>query len=119
MKRFAIASIVAASLGAPGMARAQSSYTTYTFTAVDGVRYIGGTAYLYVTGVLDGAPAATEEQFRSGTTGFSLLECQRFALIAMSKPGQYHLSFYAARVTPTTGAPYYYATNCSLVRATP
>jgi hypothetical protein len=116
MKKLSIAVTIAAALGAAGIARAQTSYSLFSFTVVDAVRM---DPELLVTGVLDGAGAATEERIRSGTTGLDLAECRRFALIAMSKPGQYQFAVYAARVTLTGGSSYLYTRDCRLVRATP
>jgi hypothetical protein len=113
MRRFALAAVAACLLASA--ARAQSA--TWAFTAVDGVRLMGG--YLYVAGVLEGASAATEEKLEQGNTTLDLAECQRFAMISMSRPGYYRLELTAFRVTPTGGLPYFYVSACALRRANP
>lgn len=114
MKRLFLAALLAAIASA---AHAQTTTRT-TFTAVDGVRMEEGTApALLVTGVLEGATAATEERFRFAT-GVDLAECRRWALLAMAKPGQYLLSFRATFVA-TAVPPYWYGRDCKLERVRP
>ncbi len=116
MRRFVVGAVAALLLG--GKVQAQTTYSTYTFTAVDGVR-LDTSGYLLVTGVLEGASAAAEERIARASLSLDLAECRRYAIIAMSKPSQYRLSFDAIRVTPTTGTPYLSVRDCKLQRAVP
>ncbi len=92
MKRFVIAAAAAliATVAAP--ARAQTT-KQWTFTTVDAVQ-VNSTTYAQLTirGVLLGDPGPTDHvvNFYSSTTA-QFEVCQRLALLAMSKPGQYVL----------------------------
>jgi hypothetical protein len=88
-------------LVAAGIGRAQTvTPPTYVLTTVDAVRRSGAST-LFVTGVLDGASGPTEVRVYSDTANVPSVEaCERFALTAMAKPGQYRLevwqtSYYA------------------------
>jgi hypothetical protein len=115
MRRFALAAVAAGLFFTA--ARAQAD--TYAFTAVDGVRFASATGSLYVTGVLDGAAAATDEKLVKASTSLDLLDCQRLAILSMSRPGYYRFELSATRVTPTSGNPYLYVYDCALRRANP
>ncbi len=62
------------------------------FTTVDAVRRA---AYVNITGVLEGASAATEVAVPVSSSSAASLAigeaCERYALIAMDKPGRYRL----------------------------
>jgi hypothetical protein len=109
------AALAAAVLAAPGAAEAQTA-TGYTFTAVDAVRL--DATKLYVTGVVEGEAAAREVLFNfSGASSYeymlsALESCQRYALVAMSKPGQYLLRMQQS----SSWASY---ASCTLARAVP
>lgn len=116
MKRIVIA--VAASLVlAGGVGRAQTSPNpVVTFTTVDAVE--AQSSKLVITGVKEGETAATTQQFLICSTPSTdvrcaaLIEnCDRLALLAMTKPGQYLL-----KIAP--GNSIYYAT-CRLERVAP
>ncbi len=82
--------MAAALVAACAAADAQTA-NAVTFTAVDGVRVRYLT--LYVTGVVQGEATAREVTFDySTTTVVQLQSCERIALVAMSRPGQYLLT---------------------------
>lgn len=97
------AGLLLASAGLASTASAQTaSGTAYVFTTVDEVAAQGN--YVYVTGILQGdsTPSTKWIQFYSSTSsgpGYSTAmdgsvlasSCERKALLAMSKPGQYLL----------------------------
>jgi type V secretory pathway adhesin AidA len=108
MKRSLVAAAAAliASVAAP--ARAQTT-KQWTFTTVDAVQ-VNNNSSLTFRGVLSGDSGPTDHivSFYSSTTPqFEM--CQRFALLAMSKPGQYVLFVDATYTTPI----------CKLSRAVP
>ena len=70
-----------------------------------------------MTGVLEGGSAATEERIRFAT-GVDLAECRRWALLAMTKPGQYRLSVRATFISTAT-PPYWYGHDCLIERVSP
>jgi hypothetical protein len=111
MKRLVLA---AAALCVALSAAAQTvTWTRMTFAAVDAVR-IDSTGYLFVSGVVAGETASAEYRFsRSSYTAIDYAECRRLALLAMSKPGQYLLSF------DTYGTATIYIRDCKLERAQP
>jgi hypothetical protein len=113
MKRIALAAAVAVVAVLALRAGAQTTPTSYTFVTVDEVRS-EGTA-LYVTGILDGEATSTTarmDTFASYTSGMDIMNaCERKALMAMAKPGQYQLKL-------TTGS-YYSYPRCTLTRVNP
>lgn len=115
MKRIVMAVGLAATLAGLGLARearAQTVTWNYTLVTVDAVSVTSGR--LYVTGIPEGGatPIDAELPFSSTTSGYDVLSaCQRVALMAMERPGQYKLLL--SRGT-SYGYPY-----CRLVRVTP
>jgi hypothetical protein len=110
MKRAALAAaiLVAGSI----RATAQTTPTIYTFSTVDEVQTY---AYiLKVTGILQGEASATTLTFNfpnytSASAADQLASCERKALLAMAKPGQYLLKLDYYGSTP----------RCALTRANP
>jgi hypothetical protein len=90
------------------------TWSRLTFATVDAVR-LAPSGDLFVTGLLAGELAPAEYRLNRGTyTGIDYAECRRLALVAMSKPGQYLLSFDASPATA-----YWYVRDCRLERAQP
>lgn len=86
-------------LVAPAVAQAQTAPMSYTFTTVDAVEMTG--YFLVVTGVQSGdsAPTTVKVGFSyisdlGANQGFAAA-CERKALLAMTKPGQYLFSLKA------------------------
>ena len=114
----ALAAAVALAAFSPGAARAQSvpyATTAKVFTTVDAVSVTAN--YVEVTGIVQGE--ATPSTWKTYTylstvdpTAWAAM-CQRNALLAMSKPGQYLLEIY---YSSTTYSPYSY---CKLTRVNP
>lgn len=96
-------------LVAGAAARAQSSAVTHVLTTVDGVEW-GGSSELVITGIQRGEQAATSITVRLYGTE-AIASCERKALLAMSKPGQYLLTLYS----PYAGA----YTSCGLTKVAP
>lgn len=93
MKLLAIAAAAATLSLAIGMgARAQTAHPRYVFATVDAVScevYV-----LRITGILQGQAAATEVRVAfsdsdPAAANVSAQTCERKALLAMTKPGQY------------------------------
>jgi len=108
MKRLLIAGALAAALVSVPV-RAQAAPSQYVFVAVDALDV--QPSKFVVTGVLDGESAA-----RTVTVNFStayaeqVVMCERLALLAMTRPGQFRLEI-------ETNSTSYYA--CRLARVTP
>ncbi len=111
MKRFAFAAALAAVLaGIPAEIRAQTVTWNYTFVTVDAVSARGN--YLYVTGILESEAAPVERYvtFPTTTSPYDMqASCQRMALLAMERPGQYKLQLALNASYPA----------CRLVRVNP
>ena len=88
MKRLALLALAATCL-APASARGQVTYpAVHVFVTVDAIEM---DAYLSITGILQGEAQPSTVAFNwlySSTFSFRE-ECQRAALLAMTKPGQY------------------------------
>jgi hypothetical protein len=118
MKRLAFAAALLGALAAPAAAQTVPAMpaNTVTFVAVDALRVEDNK--LYVTGVVTGEAAASERGFTfyttTGQTSYSLREsCERLALVAMAKPGQY--TFEIAGYSATNGS----NAKCKLTRVSP
>jgi len=89
-----------------------TAYPTKVFTAVDAVSVMG--PYVVVTGIVQGeqAPSSWKVNYSGSAeaNGWAAM-CQRSALIAMSKPGQYLLEI---GVPSSLSAPV-----CTLTRVNP
>ena len=83
---FALA-LFGAIFAAPGLAHADPGDQIYT--TVDSYR-VDGDRTFFVNGILQGASAATEQNF-SLFTADSVKRCDALALLAMSRPGKYLL----------------------------
>jgi hypothetical protein len=121
MTRIGLVAAIAAALG--GWVSAAGAATPIpfcyasapcVFTTVDGIRTTGGG--LYVTGILEGEATATEHYISLSTSSSSgidpLASCQRLAMLAMAKPGQFVLRL----ATPVDA---YSTATCQLTRVTP
>jgi hypothetical protein len=88
------------------------AYTAKVFATVDAVAVQG--AYVIVTGIVQGeeAPSTWAAAYSSSTGVDFVAACQRNALIAMAKPGQYLLEI--QYLSSTSGG-----SVCKLSRATP
>jgi hypothetical protein len=93
MRRLAIAAAAAALSLAVGIgARAQTAYPSYVFTTIDAVSSYR--SQLKITGILQGQAVATEITVSFSETDYAAANvaaqtCERKALLAMNKPGQY------------------------------
>lgn len=92
--------------------------TPYPFETVDSYDVRGGPSQVVVTGVLQGEAAPTTLTFRYSATSSSSYEsprtferCERMALLAMSKPGQYLLE-----LRQEYSSAYSYQVGCKLTR---
>ncbi|MCE9579002.1 MAG: hypothetical protein K8W52_38110 [Deltaproteobacteria bacterium] len=109
MHRLVIAATVAA-LALTSNPPAHAAGPTFVeFETVDAVETNNG--YFAVTGILVGASAPTRVAFAPITTLDVAGRCERFALLAMSKPGKY---LFSASVYQSG-----YPTNCKLALRTP
>jgi len=119
MKRFvrAVAAVSAMLWSGAALAQTAPTVATTSFVAIDAVTVDHST--LAVTGVIEGEPAAVTREFHFAFTNYSSTHpyeqrqsCERLALLAMSKPGQY-----VFKVTVESYRWDY--PSCSLARATP
>jgi hypothetical protein len=111
LKRTVLAAALAVLLlGAARDATAQTTVTVYVFTTVDAVK--SSVDRLYITGILEGTstPATRAIQVAYSQYYSHLENCERLAMLAMTKPGQYVLEI----TRPSSS----YDT-CELRRATP
>jgi hypothetical protein len=117
MRRFSLLAAVAAlALVLQGRASAQTTTPTkYVFAAVDAVSMSLQYSRLTVKGILEGeqAPVERSVSFSSSTSlAVAVIQsCERFALLAMEKPGAYRLEL-------LPGSYNQYPT-CTLVRVNP
>ena len=104
--RFAICLAIASSLFlAPRLAAAD----TFAFDTVDAVELSGSS--ITVTGILSGQSSPTTRPF-SVSNAAMLQQCERVALMAISKPGKYQL-----HIVTYTGSNY--VGSCKLILRTP
>ncbi|MFY0572243.1 hypothetical protein ACN28E_51580 [Archangium lansingense] len=95
LKTFASATALLLSLSPLTIASAQSSsIETFVFETVDSYEILSGVYQLNVTGIIQGEAAprtiAIPPSTNANTTyDVRVRSCERLALIAMSKPGQY------------------------------
>ncbi len=93
MKRFACVLLGASALAVAASAHAQAA-PTYVFTTVDAVRRQSNMS-LFLTGVQEGASAASEMQLYGPSSSTNGLDaCERYALLSMEKPGRYRLEIW-------------------------
>lgn len=76
------------------IASAQSSVETFVFETVDSYELLSGASQLSITGILQGEAAPRTIPIPAATNNTTSYEgrvraCERMALMAMSKPGQY------------------------------
>ncbi|WP_242345096.1 hypothetical protein [Anaeromyxobacter terrae] len=114
MKRLLLAGALAAALVFAVAAQAQTAPTRYVFVAVDAVEHKGN--LFTVTGVLDGESDARTiaVSFNTSVSAYyrdDVATCQRLALLAMTRPGQFRFEL-------VPGSTYSYPA-CKLARATP
>ncbi|WP_041448489.1 hypothetical protein [Anaeromyxobacter sp. Fw109-5] len=113
MKRLLLACAAAALVAAT--AQAQTALPRHVFVAVDALEI---RANLFtVTGVLDGESEARAVTFTFSSSSTSserddVAACQRLALLAMTRPGQF-------RFEVAGGTTYYQYPACKLARVTP
>jgi hypothetical protein len=93
MKRAFLAAVLSAAAFA-AVAQTSTVQTTYVFTAVDSVKM--DYQYVWVTGVQEGATTTSLAAVNCNLSSASsfdctthLQNCQRLALLAMTKPGQW------------------------------
>ncbi|HSD22506.1 MAG TPA: hypothetical protein VLC54_20820 [Anaeromyxobacter sp.] len=111
MKRLLLAGAAAAALVTAVPAPAQTAATRYVFVAVDAIEIQYTT--VRVTGVVDGESAArtVTASFYSGTTSVDqVAACERLALLAMTRPGQFRFEILQASSSTVV---------CKLARVTP
>ena len=113
MKRLLLAGAAVAALVAAASVHAQTTPPRYVFVAVDAVET---RANLFtVTGVIDGESEARAVTFTfsdssSTTARVDVAACQRLALLAMTRPGQFRFEVASAN---------YYYPACKLARVRP
>lgn len=112
MKRLLLACAAAAALVAAASVYAQTTATRHVFVAVDALEVKSN--QFTVTGVVDGesAPRTVSLYLSSSSTTSrdDLAACQRLALLAMTKPGQYRFEMLQSSS---------YLVACKLARVTP
>jgi hypothetical protein len=98
MKRHFAAAVLAAFVLVAPAVRAQTAPASTVFSTVEGVEVEA--SRFTITGVVQGEPEARAVQFHvfsyasPGSRSDILGSCERFALVAMSKPGEYLLHVY-------------------------
>jgi hypothetical protein len=94
LKTLASAATLLLTLAPLSLASAQASYPAYVFETVDSIDS-DFRNMVKLTGIIQGESAPRTIQFYNSSSPTILAEitraCERFALIAMSKPGQYYL----------------------------
>jgi hypothetical protein len=104
--------LVAAALQVSSRASAQIVPESVTFTAVDAVKTEN--TRVHVTGIVEGEvdPRTVTVYFATSTSAYSSQEsCERLALLAMAKPGQYRLTIKSSSS--------WVSAMCTLARAAP
>ncbi len=114
MKRWLAVGAAALGVSLAGVAAAQSSASPYVFVTVDSVK--AEASRLWITGILQGeaAPVQKYVMFSSASYGDAVAQvaaCERKALMAMAKPGQYLLAVHDG------GS--FRVTTCTLTRVNP
>jgi hypothetical protein len=114
MKRLLLAGAAAVSL-VGATAQAQTAVPRHVFVAVDALEMKANV--FTVTGVIDGEsePRTVTFTFSSSSTSSErddVSACQRLALLAMTRPGQF-------RFEVAGGTTYYQYPACKLARVTP
>ncbi|WP_242339853.1 MULTISPECIES: hypothetical protein [unclassified Anaeromyxobacter] len=109
MKRLLLAGAAALLSAMPALA--QTAPVRYVFVAVDAVEIRSTT--IKVTGVVDGesAPQTVTMTLSSSSGVDSVAACERLALLAMTRPGQFLFEI--------QGSTTYNLNVCKLARATP
>ncbi len=131
VRTLALTATLLSTLLPPTPASAETT-ATYVFEAVESYNIIGGTSstwdQLEVTGIIQGESAPrtvklTYEAKYSGTAGTDYTSskrtferCERLALLALSKPGQYLLEMRQERDSPSNST---YYIGCKLTRRVP
>lgn len=97
MSSFRALALLAALTLAPASALAAPeesvSGVTYVFTTVD--TYTAGAGHFVITGVLQGESAPRTISFDAPAyDGSEANRCDRLALLAMTRPGRFHFSWY-------------------------
>lgn len=97
--------------------RPAAAAITHTFDTVDAVEIISPSSNdanaIIVTGIRTGQTTATTVTFLFGNAVDHARQCERFALIAMAKPGKYRFA-----IGVHTGGSYY-GSGCKLIRVNP
>lgn len=116
MKRTVLA-VLAATLA---FAAAAQTYppVTLTLVAVDAVK-TRATVDLTLSGVADDGSTLTQKTISFGSNGALRDRCERYALLAMTKPGQYKLVVGGQEYPSSNGSTYVSWNDCSIVRAAP
>ena len=97
IKTLASAATLLCTLAPLTLASAQSGTSTYVFETVDSIEADVGVSTFKLTGIIRGEATSRTISFdtwmSSGNDQLAALlrSCERFALISMNKPGQYHL----------------------------
>ncbi len=117
----AAAALVLSLVASAPVARAQTAPAATVFTTVDSFAYDAQDCYIRITGIVQGDAAASEKTISrycgSSMTGTDELllrvqACERMALVAMAKPGQY---LFQIAQGPTYGSWF----GCKLTRVNP
>lgn len=114
MKRLLLAGAAVAALVAAASVHAQTTPPRYVFVAVDAFEFRSNT--VKVTGVLDGESDAKTitVYFYSGSSSTvdQVAACERLALLALTRPGQFRFEIEGNAGGTTVAA-------CKLARVTP
>jgi hypothetical protein len=113
MHRIATAALAAAIVLVPAVAVPQVAFVpgTHVFATVDAVGQDG--TIFSVTGLLQGGATPSTRSAYSTSSDLVVQQCQRYALLAQAKPGQYLFEMTVVQsFAPNLEA-------CSLRRATP
>ena len=116
MNRIVLA-VLAAAIASAAAAQTTSTPVTLTLVAVDAVK-VRSSSDLTLSGVLDDGSTVTQKAINFGTNTALRDKCERFALLAMTKPGQYRLVV-GGYESPSTYGTYVTWNDCSVVRAAP
>jgi hypothetical protein len=110
MKRIALPALLAAVLAA-GPTRGQTTTTPFVFVTVDAVALQSNR--LVITGILEGEAVPVERWIQSNLTDSVgwMQACEKLALLAMTRPGQYRLEI--------GNPPPSLSTTCKLSKASP
>ena len=115
LKTLASAATLLLALSPLSIASAQSSVETFVFETVDSYELLQGSNQLSITGILQGEAVARTIAIPPASNNTTTYEsrvraCERMALMAMSKPGQYYFELRHSNLSTP------HVTGCKLTR---